>query len=321
MAHPTNPHDKFFRMSMQNAPVAKAFFEQYLPEHLKHHLDLDNCRLEDSSYIDDTLQETFSDLVFSCDLSNDKAHSSSKLVLLVEHQSTPDKFMAFRVYHYMFNMLYKHLKAISKHQNTTKLPAVYAMIFYHGQQTPYPYSLKLQDCFDDPLAIMKHLFDSPVPLIDINQVTDSELKKQQLLGIITGSLKHIRDQDVSGWILWMLQGENSLDINDIVAIELLRTALNYLLNVGNIEDINQFVQKSKELPDNVRGEIMTAAEKLKSIGWEEGLKEGREEGIIKGQEKTAVNLLKEGADIQFVARITDLDVAVVQKLKTELDNS
>ena len=106
-----NPHDTFFRTSMQYAPVAQQFFQQHLPAPLLNALDINGFKLEDGSYIDKTLQNSFSDLVFSCPYNKSVgAGSDAKVILLIEHQSTPDKLMPFRVYHYMFNMLYKVLK-------------------------------------------------------------------------------------------------------------------------------------------------------------------------------------------------------------------
>lgn len=61
---------------------------------------------------------------------------------------------------------------------------------------------------------------------------------------------------------------------------------------------------------------MTAAEKLEALGEERGLEKGREEG----REEVAINSLKEGVDPQFVARITGLELAVIQRLKAELES-
>jgi predicted transposase YdaD len=80
----------------------------------------------------------------------------------------------------MFNMIYTLLKAREKEQRKDKLPVVYALVFYHVKPTPYPYSMSLADCFDDPLGIMSNMFNTPVPLIDVNQASDDELKQQQL---------------------------------------------------------------------------------------------------------------------------------------------
>jgi predicted transposase/invertase (TIGR01784 family) len=110
MVDPGKPHDKFFRASMQNAPIAQAFFEHYLPAPVRNALDFQSFELQNSTYIDDKLQETISDLVFTCRYREELGKTEAKVSLLIEHQSTPGRFMAFRVYHYMFNMIYTLLK-------------------------------------------------------------------------------------------------------------------------------------------------------------------------------------------------------------------
>ena len=52
---------------------------------------------------------------------------------------------------------------------------------------------------------------------------------------------------------------------------------------------------------------MTAAEQLHERGREHGL------------ELAAINLLKEGSDPRFVAKITNIELAVVIKLKAQLE--
>jgi predicted transposase/invertase (TIGR01784 family) len=316
MAMPTNPHDKFFRSSMLNAPVAQAFFQHYLPTTMLDNLELDSFHLENSTYIDEALRETLSDLVFTCRYSKNVDSVQAKVVLLVEHQSTPDQFMPFRVYHYLFNMLYNELKGRTNKQ--AKLPAVYALVFYHGKQTPYPFSMNLADCFDDPLGIMDTMFMNPVPLIDVNQVQDDEVKKQQLLGIMTGALKHSRDADIGNYIIWLLENLQTIDLTDQLTLQFIRTALIYMFGVGNIKNPEQLIKDAQRLPEPVRGEIMTAAEKFQAMGEERGLKKGHEIGLEKGLATVAINLLNEGAEPRFVERITGLELAFILELKAKL---
>ena len=314
MVDPTNPHDKFFRSSMQNAPIAQAFFQHHLPEQIRNGLNFNAIKLENSTYIDDDLQETISDLVFSCDYieanESNNGSGAAKVVLLVEHQSTPERFMAFRVYHYLFNMLYSLLKQRPKEQAKDPFPAVYALVFYHGKQTPYPYSMKLSDCFDDPLDIMQNMFENPVHLIDVNQLQDDKLKQQQLLGIMTSALKHSRDRNIGRYLLQLMQDLNSMDLEDHLALKFIRTVLNYLLGVGNATNVEHFMKESWRLPEPIRGEFMTIAEKLRAMGAEEGLEKGKEE--------VAINLLKDGSTPEFIARITGLELTLIVKLQAQL---
>ncbi|MCJ8268048.1 MAG: Rpn family recombination-promoting nuclease/putative transposase [Psychrosphaera sp.] len=327
---------------MQNKSVARQFFQTYLPKPLLKALDLKQCTLEDSSYIDNELQASFSDVVFDCPyLVKHKSHSNTsnaKVILLVEHQSTPDRLMPFRVYHYLFNLLYKHLKQRDESQSKDKLPVVYALVFYHGKQTPYPYPMCLTDCFDDvqgctnavnagmhrngdPLKIMAEIFAKPVDVIDINETHDDEIKHQQLLGIMTGALKHIWDRDITRHMVGLFERLDSVDMKDDVEQQYVLTALKYMLKKGNIDEAEPLLAAIDKLPATIRGEFMTAAEKIKElgieIGEEQGVKKGRKEGREEERVDIAINLLKDGVDPSFVARNTGLELAVVLELKAQ----
>ncbi len=58
------------------------------------------------------------------------------------------------------------------------------------------------------------------------------------------------------------------------------------------------------------GELMTVAEKLEQRGMEKGLAQGREQGV----RQIALNLLREGVDIQFVIKVTGLSEVQVRAL-------
>ncbi len=54
-------------------------------------------------------------------------------------------------------------------------------------------------------------------------------------------------------------------------------------------------------------------------GRAEGLKQGREEGMKQGMKQVALQMLKEKADIGFIARVTGITKERVLKLKAEID--
>ena len=44
--------------------------------------------------------------------------------------------------------------------------------------------------------------------------------------------------------------------------------------VGNVINVKQLIQDIEQLPEPIRGEFMTAAEKLQAMGEQRGLKKG-----------------------------------------------
>jgi len=60
---------------------------------------------------------------------------------------------------------------------------------------------------------------------------------------------------------------------------------------------------------------MTIAEQLKAEGREEGKREGREEGKRANQAEVAMRLIGEGMALDFVAKVTELPLPELRKLK------
>jgi hypothetical protein len=151
------------------------------------------------------------------------------------------------------------------------------------------------------------MFDKQVPLIDVNMVTDDELERQQLLGIMAGALKHSRDRDIKRYLIRLMENLNTMDLSDDLALQFIRTVFNYLLGTGNATNVEQFIQEGWRLREPIRGEMMTIAEQLQAMGEE------------KAREEIALRSLREGADPRFVERITGLELSVILKLKKALD--
>lgn len=160
------------------------------------------------------------------------------------------------------------------------------MVFYNGERSPYPYSLALEDCFDDPLELMKDVLYNDLHLIDVNQLTDKELKQQEWVGPLALAMKHIRNNDLA---------DVALDILAAVAWpmhcdeeqELLKLLLNYLFSTGNIRDTKTFFDavNQAQIPTTLRSELMNFEEAVKAMVVEECTEQGILQGIEKGLEK------------------------------------
>lgn len=59
-----NPHDKFFKETFGDVGTARSFLENYLPQEVWTLVDLKTVLPQKDSYIDQELQESFSDLLF-----------------------------------------------------------------------------------------------------------------------------------------------------------------------------------------------------------------------------------------------------------------
>ena len=203
------PHDKIVKLGFSNITIAQGFLADNLPTTIKKHINLKTLRPIKTSFIDKYLKESFCDMAFDCKL-KDKSKGRMKLIVLVEHQSSPDKLMPFRVMHYLNSLSYNELNS-RQNNKQAKLSPLYALVFYHGKKKHYPYSLNLRDCYNDENNIMESYFAHQVNLINVHDYDDDQLMQQKLHGIMSYALKHSRDNDLLETIIKLIHVISTID--------------------------------------------------------------------------------------------------------------
>ena len=127
---PYKIHDTFFKNSMADLTVAREFFLEYLPAHVSKDIDFSTLRQEKEEFLDYVLRPGQVDVLFSVKFKKDK---DLYIWPLVEHQSTQDRFLPFRVLKYALRICEFYL---NKDKNNKELPLVLPVVFYTGRD-PY----------------------------------------------------------------------------------------------------------------------------------------------------------------------------------------
>ncbi|WP_218813364.1 Rpn family recombination-promoting nuclease/putative transposase [Rickettsiella endosymbiont of Dermanyssus gallinae] len=285
MSTPT-PHDAIFRKFFSDIEIANSFFEAYLPEKIKKKCDFSTLKIEPGSFVDDDLSQHHSDILYSLKVAGHKGY----VYINVEHQSTPKELMPIRMFRYKLGIIKQHLD-----QGHKKAPAVIPILFYHGR-SPYPYSLKLIDCFEDKEFAKEHFFDDPIA-IDINLMPDEEIYTHKKLALLEIVQKHIFTRDLDtiadklAKLVESIQPEHDL-FNGLVY---------YMLLKGETPNVNKLIEKLKSIED-YREDVMNAAQQLKQQGLQQGREEARQ-GLLAIAEKL---LTEASMSPQAVQKLTGL---------------
>jgi predicted transposase/invertase (TIGR01784 family) len=123
----STPHDAVFKQFLSHPECARDFIEIHLPASLRQLCDLQTLKLESGSFIEADLRASYSDVLWSLKTSDGDGY----IYVVIEHQSTPDAHMAFRLMRYALAAMQRHLDAGHK-----TLPLVVPMLFYHGAKSP-----------------------------------------------------------------------------------------------------------------------------------------------------------------------------------------
>ncbi len=197
-----NPHDTTFKNLAREKVFAQAFVQQYFSANELAVIDLDSMELWNASYMGEEDDEYHSDVVYQVQTKKGLGY----IVFLFEHQSKPEEMMPLRTLEYSVFLMRQHLQ-----QGHSKLPVVIPIVFYHGKESPYPYSTDIFDCFENP-AVAKQYYMQPFKLIDVTVIPDEELKNNIITAPLQIIMKHIRDKDLLPYFIF-LANEGVLEEN------------------------------------------------------------------------------------------------------------
>jgi predicted transposase YdaD len=130
-----------------------------------------------------------------------------------------------------FVAMHRHLK-----QGHKRLPMIVPILFYHGRQSPYPYSMRWLNCFDDPTAAQA-FYTQAFPLVDVTVIPDDEIKTHRKVALLEYVQKHIHEKDINihlPIIAWLMEKFG-------LSKELAQCSMHYLLQKGNALDSEEFI--------------------------------------------------------------------------------
>ncbi|EAW0946153.1 Rpn family recombination-promoting nuclease/putative transposase [Salmonella enterica] len=295
-------HDGLFKLFLREPATARDFLAAHLPQDIRARVRLDTLKLEPGSFVDQKLRELHSDVLYSVETAEGDA---GYIYCLVEHQSTADRMMAWRMMRYSMAVMDSHLK-----KGNETLPVVVPLLFYQGTVRPYPYSTDWIDCFDSP-ALAREIYSRPWPLVDVSVMEDSDLQSHRRMALLELVQRDIRHRDAASLLR---------DVVQLIRLagntrEQVEAVLCYIIYNGmTSESITPFLYElAGEIPEYKELIMGTIAQQLKEEGIQLGLQQGIEQGIeqerLAAQQKlleTAYALLDNGVSLDVVIKSTGL---------------
>ena len=311
-------HDKLFRKALENPIVAYEFIEAHLPQDILQILDTKTLKLEKESFVEPDLTGSISDVLFSCKMDSAQDCNDGYIYLLLEHQSTPDPLMAFRLFKYMVNICDRYLitNPEAKH-----LPLVYPLVLYNGTK-PYNAPRNLWDLFNNT-TLARQFWTKDYQLVNVHDIPDEELKKRAWSGILEFFLKHIHERQLLK--RWREIADILPEITKIsIGYDYIQMILYYTLTAIDQSDKIELEKLLITTLNKEKGaELMTSlAQSWKEegieIGIQDGIKIGEKRGEARGVEKTAMNMLKQNVDHELISSVTGMSIDEILKLRSKL---
>ncbi|POP41383.1 ISNCY family transposase [Superficieibacter electus] len=297
------PHDAIFKQFLMHPETARDFLDIHLPAKLRAICDLNSIQLESGNFIEEDLRAYYSDILYSLKMQGNTVY----IHVLIEHQSSPDKRMPYRLMRYAIAAMQHHLDA-----GYEQLPLVIPILFYQGPRSPLPYSMCWLDMFPDP-QLAREIYSSDFPLVDITVMPDDEIMSHRRIAILELLQKHIRQRD----LMLLLEQLVTLLRLEYTTDEQLRSLLHYMICSGHTEEPQLFYRElATKTPQG--GSMMTLAEWFEQNGQQKGIQEGIQEGRQQGESaervKIARRMLANGMERAVVAELTKLSAEEAEQL-------
>lgn len=319
-------HDALIRKALEHPIVAKEFFEMHLPKEIKAMFSSHTLKMEKESFVEASLQHSISDILFSAKFKDETGY----LWVLLEHQSTPDHFMAFRLFKYMTDIAARHLTLNPKSKH---LPFVYPLVFYNGKKK-YNAPKNIWDLCQHK-ELMQDIWTKDHQVVNVHDIPDDELKKKVWAGILQFFMKHIHERDLLK--RWYEVADLLPELAKMnIGIDYLELILTYTLIKIEKSDKIELEKILKSRLNTEQGEkLMTSLahhwkEEGVQQGMQQGMQIGRNEGMQIGEAKglsigrnegkhertieVAKNMYNAGSDISFISKVTGLSISELNKL-------
>ena len=286
--------DRSIRWLLQEKENVQGLIE-IVADELVEHIDFSQLELQNRSFISNTLREQESDLLFSVPFNSGTETDELLIYILIEHQSTVDVSMGFRLLFYMMNIWdtqRQQWETDNVPKSEWRLQPILPIVLYSGDRR-WLVPLSLTAIMDIPEILTRFVPKFDTLFLSVKETNPHELTKSD---------------HPFGWLLAVLHNEKA-DKQTIIetlteAIAYLNTlepeqseqrlrAIHYLLlfiaNRRNADEHRELIELVQQQTDEMEVETMAKTmadvyiEQGKAQGIQQGIEQGKAQGIEQGK--------------------------------------
>lgn len=292
-------HDYGYKKLFSNKTIFRQLIESFVNQNWVKDIDFDKTETLDKSFISENYKNTEGDLIIKTKLNNKDFY----VYILLEFQSSVDKFMALRILNYITNF---YMDLLQNNKELNSLPPVFPIMLYNG---------------DDK-------WTAPINISEL-------IKENNLLGDYGLNFKYfkISENDYSSEVLLKIQNivstlflaevnyDSELLISEMLnlfdkeedkqAVSIFLNWFRILAENGKIEleDYNKMENLYKDKSE-VSSMLITALNNEK----QRLKKEGEVLGAIVKEAEIITNMYKKGFNFETISDIVNLSVDKIKEI-------
>lgn len=301
-------HDRGYQLLFSNPIIFRQLLESFVDAPWVAQLDFNSCEKLNKSFISKEYGKRESDLIYKIRWRGQTAY----IILLLEFQSTVQRFMAVRIWRYLaeFYTDWIETHSVARHE---KLPPVFPIMLYNGDET-WTAPDDLADLIENNellgefalqfkyLKIVENEF-SPDHLLKIGNIVSTLFLAEtcydyeQLTHELLRLFKYEDRAAISLFINWFKQ-----------------LSLRNRIDPHDYQQYEQLYRNEQEV-----GMLITALRRERETLYQQGIEKGIEQGVAVGVQKNtlaiAKSMLAEGLEPAIIAKITQLSLQDIEQLK------
>jgi predicted transposase/invertase (TIGR01784 family) len=305
-----HPHDKLIRNALKRREVTVNLLQKAIPPKFSAKINFESLILENTSFIDASLEEHYADLVYSCLFGNERIFIS----FLFEHKSSPDEFTYFQT------SRYQSLGWDAQIKQGKKPLRIVPIIIYHGNKkwNVKPIHKYWTETEDEDIA--PYLPKSDCIFINLRDdyteekiltIGDTFLVNTFLL-LKFGNQKKYVELNYAKFFTFDPQY-----FQDQAYKELVKIIVRYMLAIKTLEK-EKFIELTNKLPEDMKNLIEEDYNYFQLDGMEKGLEKGMEKGMEKEKNTVIKTAFQRGMSAKTIAFLVNLTTKEVENRIKEM---
>ena len=302
-------HDRSARWLFQDSEYVLGLVQLLAPESAER-IDFGKMELVSGSFILDNLRGPESDIVVRVPFRDQSDGEDLLIYILIEHQSTIDSTMPFRLLLYMtqiWDTQRRQWESEGTPASERRLRMVLPIVFYTGDKT-WTASLSLDEMMGAPDELSRFVPKFDVLFLGVKDTDDADLTKTgHPIGWLLTVLKqeHASKEELRGAIIEALSHISALDDDQArlrqQAIGYIQLLIFHRREVEEHEELSALVKEHIPHPtDKEEAERMAQTmadyvnERGEARGFQRGIEQGVERGIEQGIERGTEQGIEQG---------------------------
>ena len=295
-------HDTGYKKIFSNPRIVEELITSFVNEDWVKEIDYSRMERIDKSFVTAEFIERESDIIYKAQFEGKDVY----IYLLIEFQSTVDRFMSLRILRYICEF-YEYLV---KSKGIKMLPAVFPILLYNGDDR-WTAPENVKDLIEESIAA------TYIPDFKYYKIAENEISKDTLLKIknFVAALFYVENSTPETVAEEIKEIVEMLSTDHPEEMTLFKNWLKYIFKAG--DEILEYIEHIEE------GKTMfaTALKKHDEIMIQQGMQQGVQQGLQKGIHENRIDIvsrmLKKNFAIEQIAEITGLSIDEIKQISVQ----